>query len=75
MKLGWRFMTNPEALWVRILKSKYVKSNLIGNNLMVRLGCSNIWRGLCSVWELVQKGVSWNVGDGHYIRFWKDNWL
>ena len=73
MKLGWRFLSNPSALWVRLLKAKYSCKDGSPNHLQPRLGCSNTWRGLCSIWDLVMQGTSWQIGDGKSVRFWKDN--
>ncbi|CAA0843105.1 Polynucleotidyl transferase- ribonuclease H-like superfamily protein [Striga hermonthica] len=32
-------------------------------------------RALGKIWDTVQKGVRWSVGDGKQIKFWQDRWL
>lgn len=49
MKLGWRFLSNPDALWIKLLKAKYVKTDSFLNSLQPRHGYSNILRGIFSV--------------------------
>lgn len=36
---------------------------------------SPIWRGICRLWQNVDKGVRWIIGNGNLIRAWHDKWL
>lgn len=33
------------------------------------------WAGILQGWELLKKGVRWQVNDGSSIRFWEDKWV
>ena len=75
IKLGYHLINNLNSLWVKVLRAKYGCENYFPIHLKARSGCSNIWRGIYSVWDLIWKGISWQVGDGKLVKFWKDNWL
>ena len=75
MKLSWCIVSNPEALWVHLLYSKYIKGITVFSNLRAINSYSNIWRSLYSVWDLVQRGITYNIGNGKSTIFWKDFWL
>ncbi|KAL5774595.1 hypothetical protein ACOSP7_012152 [Xanthoceras sorbifolium] len=38
-------------------------------------GCSSSWRAVKFGMELLNKGMSWRLGCGDVILFWKDNWV
>ncbi|XP_057426498.1 uncharacterized protein LOC130719921 [Lotus japonicus] len=73
-KQAWRVLTNPEALWVRVLKSIYFPSS---NFLHAKLGCnpSWMWRSLLEGRDFITRFSRWAVGGGHSIKVWGDNWL
>ncbi|KAK9111724.1 hypothetical protein Scep_019243 [Stephania cephalantha] len=75
MKIGWGVLANPEALWVRTLRSKY-KFPLNGRVDFYELkGGSFLWRQVWKVWDVLGKGIRWPIGDGQTVRFWEDNWV
>lgn len=67
-------MTNTDALWVRILRSKYNIHGIIPNDLN-RSNCSYIWRSIAKVWGEVKKGFVWIIQDGRITNFWNDVWI
>ena len=60
---------------MKILKTKYGPVENLPMQMHTRNGCSNIWRGLCSIWDLVLQGIAWHIGNGHIDKFWTDNWI
>lgn len=71
----WKYGTEQEALWRRVVEVKY--GSLWGGY------CSRIVRGPygVSLWKYIRKGwdtflplLSYNVGDGSLVRFWHDLW-
>ena len=74
-KIGWGLITNLDDLWVWVLRSKY----RCGNDLIpqVRKGSdsSNLWKGICQAWNIVENNVIWRLGDGPRVKFWADRWL
>ena len=73
-KLGWKFLTQPSKLWVKILKNKYCK----GSNFMDVIpngSHSNIWRDILKGRELLAKGLILNVGNGEDISLWYHHWV
>jgi len=75
MKLGWRWHSEPSALWVRLLKEKYTK----GSDLITRMGqrqlSSNAWRGIVETMEMTTQGIGMAIGDGSRTDFWEHRWL
>lgn len=61
MKVGWGFITNPNSLWVKVLRSKYG----CGSDLLpeVRRGrCeSKVWKGVRRTWSSLMEGLVWKV--------------
>ncbi|GJV97932.1 hypothetical protein Tco_1549509 [Tanacetum coccineum] len=78
-KWRWRFVTQPNMLWVKLLKAIHGKES--GLDLK---GCSSnsVWAMIVgSLNTLHFSGIVTNdtfkckVGDGASVRFWKDTWL
>lgn len=69
MKLCWRFQSNPNSLWAKSLRFKYVEDN--SSNLL-KSGTSTLsllWKGMLDVAEETIATGSWSVGCG------TGNWL
>nr|KYP52189.1 hypothetical protein KK1_025927 [Cajanus cajan] len=73
-KQGWKLLTNPDAIFTRVFKSRYFPQ---GDFLGARLGHnpSYIWRSIFASQVIVKKGIRWCVGNGTRINVWKDPWL
>lgn len=75
MKIGWGLISNPDALWVKVLHSKYrCGLGLIPNVRNFALS-SNVWHGVCLTWKYILQGIRWKVGNGCRVRLWQDRWL
>lgn len=61
-------------LWAQVLKAKYFPYTTLFTNTRSLRG-SYIWRAFSIGIKLLLEGISWIVGDGHTIQFWKDPWL
>lgn len=73
-KLAWQMMSNPEKLWVKVLKQKYVKG---GDFLKARVStrASWGWKSIVRGRSVVEGCMSWRVGDGKSINCWSDKWV
>ena len=69
MKLSWRFVTEPNALWARVIRAKYCKNQDWGLIAARRNSCSNAWRGMMETLEWTKRGVGVVVGDGRQTKF------
>lgn len=45
-KLRWRVITEPNALWSRVLRSKYCKGRCDVDMFNPKPGSSNVWGGI-----------------------------
>ncbi|CAN0877256.1 LINE-1 retrotransposable element ORF2 protein [Linum grandiflorum] len=56
MKLVWNILSQPDALWVQVLLSKYTKDSPEGA-IPIRLTTSSaLWRGIRRNWDTVLRG-------------------
>ncbi|EEF44146.1 conserved hypothetical protein [Ricinus communis] len=47
MKLGWGILTLPNALWVKVLRSKYMREEVGLSQPVAKSGDSPLWKGIC----------------------------
>lgn len=69
VRLGRRFLLQPQSIWALVLKAKY------GGSLMHKRACSPIWKGLTSISNILQQGLAWQLGNALRILFWTNIWL
>ncbi|KAJ1434399.1 hypothetical protein SESBI_05543 [Sesbania bispinosa] len=76
VNLGARSVSGPrDALWVKVLRHKYGAGSDIVPLVKKRANTSDTWRSICKVWEHVESGMKWMLGNGLLAKFWKDAWL
>ncbi|XP_072066946.1 uncharacterized protein [Arachis hypogaea] len=75
MKAGWGLIERKDALWARVLRSKYGSGTDIIPKVERKRNNSNLWKGICSTWDKVQHNCIWRIGDGSQIRFWDHCWV
>ena len=74
MKLIWKILAEPDNVWVRLIKYKYLRSaNILeykktGNS-------SSQWAKLTTLIDKFKTGLIWSVENGKTIKFWTDNWI
>ena len=71
----WRYGTEIEALWRRVIEAKY--GNIWGGwctkKVTTPYGVS-LWRYIRSGWLNFSKLLVYDVGDGTRVKFWKHVW-
>lgn len=66
-KLGWSLLNSPDALWVRILTSKYFH----GSSFLSATGspsASWLWKGILKCMHIVLRGACWLVSSGRDLN-------
>ncbi|CAL2270239.1 unnamed protein product [Prunus armeniaca] len=73
-KQCWRILNNPQALWVRILKSLYF---LNCDVLEAERGGKASWasNSLLEGRDVILSGARWQILGHNSIRLWEDSWL
>ncbi|XP_024195894.1 uncharacterized protein LOC112199065 [Rosa chinensis] len=73
-KQGWRILTNPTALWVRVLKARYFPMDTF---FTARKGSSPswLWSSMLHGRDLLKPNVVWQIGNGINIPVWDSNWI
>ena len=74
MKLAWGMM-KENHLWVKVIKDKYMSTRRREGNPVAIPSDSVLWKAICREWDAVNRNVSWNLGNGRRVLFWKDSWL
>ncbi|CAL1354280.1 unnamed protein product [Linum trigynum] len=75
LKLAWRLLTEPESLWARVVRAKYLQETVNGLQPRTSGRISNLWRGVLRIWHLLPAATMWNIQSGRQTRFWTDRWL
>ena len=74
-KLGWCFIIDPQALWSRVLRSKYSDGLSSISSIRERRLSSNTQKGISTSTSLLRDGIQLGVENGHTTFFWQDKWL
>jgi hypothetical protein len=74
MKLGWKFQTNGEDYWCRVLRGKYERNTSTTSN-MIKASSSSLWKNLYEHRSIMHNFSYWSVGDGKDIDAWSEAWL
>ncbi|KAA3451689.1 reverse transcriptase [Gossypium australe] len=73
-KQGWKIITQPHCLFVRVMKAKYFpKEKFMSAGL-----CSYpsyTWRSIWGARQLLEEGIGWRDGNVDAINIWNDIWL
>ncbi|XP_056688698.1 uncharacterized protein [Spinacia oleracea] len=73
-KLGWAVLTNPDKLWVKVLKEKYLKhANLF--NCVPNNNQSPLWRDILKGRSILEKGIIIGIGNGDSTSLWYHHWI
>ncbi|XP_071692610.1 uncharacterized protein [Rutidosis leptorrhynchoides] len=81
-KWWWRFRTEADTFWVKIIKSIYGREGGLGSSCSSRVGVGySPWKDVIKIGKDLDKyGISLNnsfvrcVGEGRDILFWEDTW-
>lgn len=69
----WSLIHNPSKLWVRLLRSKYLKSHYILDIDAHQRG-SYIWISISNASSYLANGFKYRIGKGD-VSIWFDKWL
>lgn len=75
MKLVWSMISNPDKLWVRIMKAKYSCGVQAMPRFVHKANSASTWKAVVSAWGDVNCNLIWVVRNGRGIRFWRDSWI
>lgn len=53
LKLAWGILTNGEALWVQVIKSKYFRNWDSSKQIMVKPSDSYLWKNIQPLWPFL----------------------
>ena len=74
-KWNLRFTNEREALWNQVIRGKYGEERGGWCSREVREAHSvGLWKGIRMDWDFVGSRISFLVGNGWRVRFWRDRW-
>lgn len=73
-KLGWHVLTEPNALWSRVIRHKYYKGRCDIDMFHPTTNMSNVWKGITNNVQWLKKGSSVAIGNGKITIFWDHCW-
>jgi hypothetical protein len=73
-KQGWRLIQQPNSLLAKVLKGKYFQMDSF---LQAKLGANPYftWRSMLKARPLLEQGLIWRIGNGEWVRIWRDEWI
>ena len=71
----WRFGTEQDFLWRKVIEAKYgcARGDWISNPVNSPYGVS-LWKTISKDWPSFKQFISFDVGDGSRVSFWHDVW-
>ena len=72
-KLNWRFHTEGEAPWAKVLKLKYCNNRKRVAANADKLPCSSIWAAMKKGMDTFNKGCRWLVTKNSSLNIWHNN--
>ncbi|RVW28985.1 putative ribonuclease H protein [Vitis vinifera] len=74
-KWNWRYANEREALWNQVIRGKYGEDRGGWRTREVREAHGvGLWKGIRMDWDLVGARISFSVGNGRRVSFWRDRW-
>ena len=73
-KLNWRFHTEGDAFWVRVLKHKYCSQQRLRSRNQNKLPCFRTWAGMKKGRATFQEGAVWVPSRESNLSCWFDKW-
>ena len=73
-KLNWRFYTERESQWDKVLRLKYCTNQYLNSRNEVSLPCSCTWRSMKKGETIFKKGITWVPGYESSLSFLHDRW-
>ena len=74
-KLNWRMYHEKEALWARVLLTKYCSNIRINSNNPDGLPSSFNWKAIKVGFPMFSKGIWWRVGNNSRKSVGMDSWI
>ena len=70
MKLLWKIYAEPDNIWVKLIKEKYLQDSSIRD----KPNQATSWQfgRLLSLRDKFEKGLHWIIGDGNLINIWNE---
>ncbi|RVW84765.1 LINE-1 retrotransposable element ORF2 protein [Vitis vinifera] len=74
-KWCWRFASEGDSLWKKIIKGKFGEEKGRWRSGVVRDSFGvGVWKEIEKHWELFKSMISFAMGNRKRVKFWKDRW-
>ena len=74
-KWSWHFTNEREAFWNQVIRGKHEEERSGWYSCEVREGYGvGLWKAIRKLWHLISSSLSFAVGNGQRVSFWRDKW-
>ncbi|KAK9003996.1 hypothetical protein V6N11_001814 [Hibiscus sabdariffa] len=73
-KLGYLLITHIAALWVILLRKKYMVIATCPESI-ARANCTPLWHAISNGWSEFLTNIAWSIGNGNSINLFNDIWV
>lgn len=74
-KWCWRYASDRDSLWKKVIKGKYGEEEGGWRSCKVRNPFAvGFWKAISKEWDLFSSNVCHAIGDGKIVKFWRDRW-
>lgn len=73
MKALWKVASGSEALWVQVVRVKYLPRSLLWQSKRT-YNCTVFWRSIMNLREKLLPLLSWNIGNGKQCLIYGEPW-
>jgi hypothetical protein len=73
-KLGWKFLTNQDSLWVQQFRIKYIKYGDFFSTPN-SAGASQVWKGIVQCKPLLHKNICLQASKFSNQPIWTTSWI
>lgn len=74
-KLGWILCTDLSRIWVRLIRSKYLRGRRVTDFQYTTRASSWIWQGVKWCKDSLDNRLCFSIGQNSRIQIWEDPWL
>lgn len=75
LKTGWRLLQEKDAMWSKVLISKYGRNTNLEDHIVAKPTDSILWRDMSKFSPKLISNCSLALRNGDSIRFWEDKWI
>ncbi|KAL3615021.1 hypothetical protein CASFOL_040682 [Castilleja foliolosa] len=74
-KLAWAITADHNCIWIKLIKSKYLRGKSFLNDNLSLAGGSWIWADICHCRDTIKAGAIYTINANSNILIWTEPWI